>query len=127
MSQSLISFYNTTLGLYQVTYNPVDNTHLKPRSTSYTESIGSGYIVDFGYIVSDQTITLTWPILDGTIYRSLLAYYTGLSNVCTYTNADPSPISMTVAIMDIKYDSLLPGGNDAYTDVTIQLQVISIP
>ena len=112
------------LGGYTFPINPLSIEYEKPISATYTETWTGGYITVFGQFVPDQTVKMSWPVLNYAQYQQLETLKAGLT---TYTYVSPQNISSTVFIMELTHGSILPAGLYAYTDVKMTLRLISTP
>ena len=114
-----------TLGTYKFHYNAPKQVAYQPKSISYQPSIQGGYFTSYGVIQSDAIRELTWAVCPADIYNGIYAQYI-LAGPLTFI--DWTGTSMTVQVMDFKPEGgVVPAGVDAYLNVVLKLQVVSIP
>jgi hypothetical protein len=109
------------LGSYTYPYNPQVVKRDTPRSITYQETISSGYLSDYGVVNADRTIMHTWDLMDSAFYNELFSLYTASS--AAYTLVDDYSNTYSVVLMGLSYSTELEGGNQAYVNVELKMQV----
>lgn len=104
--------------------NPTTYQHRAPSSAAYVQTMQGGYILDYGTLTPDEMVTLTWALVPYSFYAQLDTTRRLGTNVAY---VDPWGTSRTVHVMDLLYDKLIAGGDDAVNNVTLTLQVVSKP
>jgi len=116
-----------TLDGYTFPFNAPKQVPYQPVSATYEPTLQGGVITTYGVIVSDQTIELMWPTIPTAIYNVLVGKVALVKNL-VFTDWNDPPTSYTVFCMDLKpADGQLKGSLDALMNVTLKMQVVSMP
>ncbi len=118
-NQSLCS-----LGSFTFRFNAPSQKNPSPKSVQHVTTLGGGVNTVWPVFQQDRVITLSWPTLNFADYNSLEAQK-NLPGTLTFV--DWLGVSYTVLVLDLTHDTILRGGSDAYTNVSMMLRVVSQP
>jgi len=112
------------LGAFSFTFNAPEQKNPAPKSVQHVTTLGGGVNTVWPLFPQDRVITLTWPVLNFADYNSLEAQK-NLPGALPFT--DWLGAGYTVLVLDLTHQSVLRGGLDAYTGVSLVLRVVSQP
>ena len=119
MPQSICS-----LGSFSFRANAPDQKNPAPKSVQHVTTLGGGVNTIWPVYPQDRVITMSWPVLNYADYNSL-EVQKNLPGSLTFV--DWLGVSYTVIVLELTHSSVLKGGLDAYSGVSLLLRVVSQP